>query len=113
MIAASIAAQGFSTILPWPAASCAGLSARSSRAVSRAVGRCQVEVAGSGKRGLGFAVVATPPSVVYASPEIERAVAGVEEDEVAGRVAGRGDDLERADPLARRDLARRPRVGAG
>ena len=62
-IAASIAAPGSSTILPWPTARRAGSRARRARAVSSAVGRCQVARAGSGKRGLGFAVVATPPSV--------------------------------------------------
>ncbi len=42
----------------------------------------------------------------------QRAIAGVEEGELAGRVAGRRDDLERADALARRDRARRLRVRA-
>ena len=62
-IASSIAAPGFSTTLPWPGARRFGFSARSDRAVSSAVGLCQVASAGSGKRGFALAQVATPPKV--------------------------------------------------
>ena len=62
-IAASIAAPGSSTTLPWPGASRFGSSARSAFAVSSAVGRCQVAMYGSGKRQFAFAEVATPPRV--------------------------------------------------
>src|SRR6478609_37183 len=62
-------APGSSTIAPWPGASRAGSSARSARALSITVGRCHVASAGSGKRGLGLADVATPPSVENVSPQ--------------------------------------------
>ena len=54
---------GPSTTLPWPGARRFGSSARNARAVSSAVGRCQVAIAGSGKRQFVFEVVATPPRV--------------------------------------------------
>ena len=62
-IAASIAAPGSSTIRPCPGARRAGSRARSARALSSAVGRCQVASTGSGNSGLAFALVATPASV--------------------------------------------------
>src|SRR3954452_18489908 len=40
----------------------------------------------------------------------KRPVAGVEERDLAGRVAGRGEDLERADPVAGREQAARTRL---
>ena len=43
---------------------------------------------------------------------VQRAVAGVEERHLAGRVPGRGDHLERADPVAGRDRPRRRGLGA-
>ena len=61
---------GSSTTGPWPTARRAGSSARRARALRSAVGRCQVDRAGNGKRGLIRAVVATPPSVENASPAI-------------------------------------------
>ena len=60
--------RGPATVLPWPTARADGLSARRARAVSRAVGRCQVANQRIGKRGFGLAGTATPPSVEKASP---------------------------------------------
>ena len=55
---------------PWPTARRAGSRARRARAVSRAVGLCQVAMTGNGKSGLALALVATPPIVEKASPAI-------------------------------------------
>ena len=71
-------------------------------------GRCHVAMCTSGNRQLRAAAVATPPSDVNASPAISVPSRLVEEGDVAGRVAGRGDHLQRADPLARLEQAGRP-----
>ena len=76
------------------------------------MGLCQVTIAGSGKRA-DLAPVATPPKVDHRVAGVERAVARVEEREVAGGVAGGGVDLERADPVAALDRPGRPRLRAG
>ena len=106
-IAASIAAPGDSTTLPWPGASRVGSSARSAFALSSAVGRCQVACAGQREARVDLRGGRDAAERGVRVAAVERAVARVEERDVAGRVAGRGDDLERADPLAGRDLARR------
>ena len=62
-------------------------------------------------RGLGAGRDAAERRVGVAG--VERAVAGVEEREVPGRVARRGVDLERADDVAGLDRPRRPRLRAG
>ena len=67
-IARSIASSGFSTTWPWPGARRAGSSARSALALASAVGRCQVKRP-IGHSGFTLADVATPPSVVQASPQ--------------------------------------------
>ena len=69
-IASSIAAFGASSTLPCPIANRDGLSARSSRAVTSAVGLCQVAIAGKGKAGRITPDTAIPPRVWNASPAI-------------------------------------------
>ena len=68
-IAASIAAAGASTTLPWPGASRSGPRARSARALSSATERSQVASPESGKRRWTLAVVSMPASVEQASPQ--------------------------------------------
>ena len=102
---------GCSTVRPWPTARRAGSSARRAfgglergRAVpggERGHREARVGLGGGGDAAEGGEGVAGE----------QRAVAGVEVGDLAGRVAGRGDDLERADAVA--GLERAGRLGLG
>ena len=82
--------------------------ARAAPARSRArSGGASVARPGSGKRGFDLRGGGDAAERGVGVAAVERAVARVEERHVPGRVAGRGDDLERADPLAGLERARR------
>ena len=71
-----------------------GSSAATVFALSSASSADQVASVGSGKRQLSLPVTVVPPSVMQRVAADHGAVAGVEEGDMPGRVAGRGDDLE-------------------
>ncbi len=99
-IAASIAAPGASATGPWPAARRDGSSARSAARRGQVLGAVRRRAVGEREAPVEVVRHFRSPVGGEDIARDQRAVAGVQERDVAGSVSRRGDHLEAADPLA-------------